>query len=593
VTTGGTETPRGGNRGLRSLLPLALPYWRGFALALGGVVATSLVALLKPWPLKFLIDDVLQVGQGNSRPDSVGTIILGIAAAIVGIALLQGLFSFVKEFFLSAASFRVAFALRRALFAHIQRLSLSFHDRQRTGDMITRVMNDVTKVQELVTDKLLVDGLSSVLQFAGMLVIMLVIDWRLGLIAVAWAPLMVLTSAYFRRRIKEQEKEVRQTEGDVTSLAQETISSIRVVKAFGREDQTTERFEEQTGQMTEVSVKVARLEAMYSWIVTVLTALGLAALCAFGAYQVLAGALSAGTLVVFIQYMRDLQSPLNTLSKLWTKLAKVMVRAERIVEVLAERPTVEDRPGAKRAPRFRGDVRFENVSFGYGGDESVLRDVTLEIKPGEAAAIVGSTGAGKSTLASLLLRLYDPDSGAVLMDGKDVRDYKSDSVVDQIGVVLQESLLFQTTIRENIAYGKPGASLDEIRGSARAAYCLEFVERLPNGFDTVVGERGGTLSGGQRQRIAIARAIIRDAPVLILDEPTTGLDAQSEETVMKALEKLMEGRTTFMIAHKLSTVRRADRIYVIEHGEVAEAGSHEELMSRNGRYARAVQLQRI
>lgn len=581
------------SKALRIFLPFALPYWRGFLLALVGVVATSLVGLMKPWPLKFLIDNVLKVGGNEPQTYSPETIILAIAGAVMGIALLQGLFTYVKEFFLSAASHRVAFGLRRTLFAHIQRLSLAFHDRQRTGDMITRVMNDVTKVQELVTDKLLVDGLSSLLQFTGMLAVMLWIDWRLGMIAIVWAPLIVLASAYFRRKIRDEERGVRQTEGEAASLAQETISSIRVVKAFGRERMAVERFEEQTGTMAEVSVRVARLEAMFSWTMTLLTAGGLAALIFFGAHQVLAGALSAGTLIVFIQYMRDLQSPLNTLSRLWAKLAKVGVRIERIVEVFSERPTVQDRPNAREAPKFEGRIRFENVSFGYDSERPVIHGVSFEAEPGEVAAIVGSTGAGKSTLAGFLLRLYDPDEGQVLIDGNDIRDYKVDSLIEQISVVLQESLLFRASIQENIAYGKPDASFEEIKAAARAAHCEEFIEKLPEGFDTVVGERGGTLSGGQRQRIAIARAIIRDAPILIMDEPTTGLDAESEEAVMKALDRLMKGRTTLMIAHKLSTVSRASSIHVIESGEIVESGTHEELVGRNGRYARAVRLQKV
>jgi len=475
----------------------------------------------------------------------------------------------------------------------MQRLSLAFHDKQRTGDMITRVINDVTKVQELVTDSLLTDGLSSVLQFVGMLTVMFVFDWKLGLVAMVWAPLVVLASTYFRQRIKDEEYHVRQREGNLTSHAQETISSIRVVKAFGRERHAMERFEKQAGEMAEGNVNVERLEARFSWVMTILTASGLAVLVAFGAQQVLAGTISAGTLIVFIQYMKQLQSPMNTLSKLWAKLARVAVRAERIMEVFNEQPAIEEHSRVKASPRLRGEIRLDHISFGYSLEQLVLQDIDIKVDPGEVAAIVGPTGAGKSTLASLILRLHEPMKGAILLDGHDIRDYKLNSYIDQISVVLQESLLFQTTIKENIAYGKPNASFEEIKEAARIAYCEDFIRNLPEGFDTVVGERGGTLSGGQRQRIAIARAVIRDSPILVLDEPTTGLDAESEEIVMRALERLMEGRTTLMIAHKLSTVYRADKIYVLEEGTIAEEGSHVELMAKRGSYARAYQLQAI
>ena len=574
----------------RTLWPYVRPYWRGFLVPVLAITASSGVSLLKPWPFKFLIDNILKDGQPIGQPSAILPLIAAIAVSIVAIAALQGLLNYSKGVFLSAMGQRVAFALRSALFAHIHRLPLAFHDRQRTGDLITRVTSDVTKVQELVTDDLLVGGITNVLQLIGMLIVMLVIDWKLGLIATVSVPMLLVTTRYFRNRIREEEQQVRLREGDITSLAQESISSIRVVKAFGRERFEAERFEEQSGAMLEAGIRVARLEAKFSWALNIITAISLAAMVGFGAYEVLLGVLSVGTLVVFTQYMNDIQGPLNSLSRLSTKMAKATVRAERLAEVLNEEPIVQEYPGSRTAPRFEGKIQFTHVSFRYAPEQYVLRDINFTIEPGEAIAIVGATGAGKSTLVGLMLRLYDPSEGSVRIDGHDIRGYKLDSFVDQISVVLQESLLFRTTIRENIAYGKPTATITEIEEAARLAYCDEFIRKLPKGYDTVIGERGTTLSGGQRQRIAIARALIRDAPILILDEPTTGLDPESEAIVLGAIEQLMRGRTTIMITHKPASASRADLIYVLEQGTLVEGGTHEELNARSGPYARILQL---
>ena len=578
----------GGDRlraAVRLLWPFVRAEWRKVAFALASVLGASGIALLKPWPIKFLVDDVLHVGAHGVRPDASAVTIAAIAGAVVAIAALQGLLGFAETFFLAAAGQRIAFRVRSALFGHLHRLPLAFHDRQRTGDLVTRVTSDVTRVQELVMDDLLVVTATRIFQVTGMLVVMLVIDWRVGLVAMLSAPLTLATSAWFRRRIRAGEGHVRAREGDIASMAQETISSIRVVKAFGRQDHESGRFEATSGDMMQAAVRVARLEAAFGWALTVAAAVSLAAVIAFGAHRVIAGALSAGTLIVFIQYMRDLQSPLSGLSRLTAKLARASVRAERILEVLEEPLGTPARAGAKAAGRLTGAVHFDGVTFGYRPDRPVLRDIDLAIDPGEVVAVVGPSGAGKSTLASLLLALYDPDAGAVRVDGQDLRSFTVESYVAQTAVVLQESLLFRASIRENIAYGRPDASLADIRRAAQVAHADEFVRALPAGYDTVVGERGATLSGGQRQRIAIARAVIRNAPILVLDEPTTGLDAEAEAVVLDALERLMEGRTTLLIAHKLATVRRADRIAVLDAGRIVEHDARDVLLAAGGRFA--------
>ncbi|MDQ3932688.1 MAG: ABC transporter transmembrane domain-containing protein [Actinomycetota bacterium] len=579
---------RSGLHVLTPLLPFVRPHWRGLLPAIAGVIGASLVGLLVPWPLKVLIDDVLRVGRPGA-PLNALRLIVAIALAIIGIAVLSGLASYVKTFFIAATGQRVAFSLRCGLFEHLQGLPLAFHDGQRTGDLITRVTNDVTKVQETLTDDLAVKATTRVIQLIGMFAVILAIDWQVGLVGVAASPVIALTATRYRGRIRDEERRVREHEGDIASLTQESISSIRVVKAFGREGFQTRRFEEESGRMLEAGLEVTRLEGRYSWALNVVTAVGFAAFVSVGALRVLSGALSVGTLVVFIDYFRDLQSPMLSLSKMSAKVAKVRVRAERIVEVLGERPTPTT--GGRKTGRLAGDVRFEGISFAYRAGEPVLRELTLRAAPGEVIGIVGATGAGKSTVISLLLRLYDPQTGRILVDGADVRSYRLESLIEQVAVVLQEPLLFQATIEENIAYGRPQASREEIAEASRLAYCDEFIGRLPNGIQTVVGERGATLSGGQRQRIAIARALVRDAPILLLDEPTAGLDAASEETVLRALGRLMRGRTTLFVTHRLFSVRHADRIYVLDGGRVVEEGTHGELVDHDGLYARAFRIQ--
>ncbi|MGH3316114.1 MAG: ABC transporter ATP-binding protein [Nocardioidaceae bacterium] len=541
------------------------------ALSLGSVLAASGIALLRPWPLKILIDDVLKLEPGTQPQwPEVQTVVFGVALAVLGIALLQGLFSFTQTYWLSAAGERIAARVRSAVFSHLRRLPLTYHDRQRTGDLVTRVTSDVSKAQELVLDDLLVVALARSVQVGGIIIVMLIIDWPVGLVAALTIPLTSMTSAFFRRRLRAKAAEVRNREGSIASMTQETMSSIRTVKALGRHHHLTRQFDDASDDMMAAGIASARLEGRFGWALTVMSALMLALVIIFGSYRVVTGAMSIGTLVVFIQYMRDLQSPLLGLSRFQGKLAKASVRAERILEVLNEPVAVHDSPSAVAAPVLSGHVRLDSVSFSYKPAAPVLSDVSLTLRPGEVVAVVGPSGIGKSTLASLLLRLYDPESGTIYVDGMDLRTLTVDSYIAQTAVVLQETLLFHATVAENIAYGRSGATEEQIVAAAVLADADGFIKTLPHGYDTLVGERGATLSGGQRQRIAIARALVRDAPILVLDEPTTGLDAVAENSVLDALDTLIRGRTTLLITHNESTVRRADRVLRIEGGGLQE-----------------------
>jgi ATP-binding cassette subfamily B protein len=452
------------------------------------------------------------------------------------------------------------------------------------------VTKDVDKVQEFLTEDV-VETAASALKLVGMLGILYWLDWQLSLALTAFLPLFLVAISLYRRRIKQAEGRVRRKEGDISSLAQEALTSIRLVKSYGREQFEEARFEAHSGEALDAGLQVSRAEAAFASVVEVLSAVALAGLVWLGAQRVLSGSLTPGGLLVFIAYFRDFYEPTRSLAKLSGRLSKVSVRAEKIAAVLHEVPTIQDQPDARPAPPLRGQIQFERVSFSYAPGQPVLSDISFEVQPGQVVALVGATGAGKSTLAGLVPRLYDPTAGRVLLDGQDLRTFTLASLQAQISVVLQGALLFRATVRENIAYGRPRARFEEIVAAAKAANAHDFILRLPDGYNTVIGERGDTLSGGQRQRIAIARALVRNTPLLILDEPTTGLDAKAEQVVLEALEHLMAGRTTLVIAHKLSTIRRADSILVLSHGRIVERGTHRELLALGGMYAELYRLQ--
>ena len=547
--------------------------------------------LLKPWPLKIILDHVildkpvpraLRALQGLLPAGKV-PLLLEAAAGIVVIALLGGLFSYFQIFITSSIGYRMVYALRRELFTHLQTLSLAFHTRARSGDLLTKIAGDTNTLKDVFADSIL-KFTSYVLTVAGMLAILAAIDWKIGFIALATLPFLGYSLLHLYRKTKLSVKTQKRQEGQVASRMSEVLSAVPLVQAFARERYEAEQFDAVTQETVRESIRVARLEAAATRSSEIITALGTAAAVLFGAFQVLKGRMLPGDLVLVVGYLTNMYKPIRQLAKLSTDFSKAMASAERISEILDIEPEIVDRPDALPAKGLTGEIVFRDVSFDYGDGRDVLRNVSFAVSPGQRLALVGVSGAGKSTIVSLILRLYEPQRGAILIDGRDIRQYRRASLRRHIGLVLQQSILFGATIRENIAYGKPRATSQEIEAAARAANADEFIRELEHGYDTVIGERGATLSGGQRQRIAIARALIRDAPILILDEPMTGLDGESEGKVREALDRLTAGKTSVIVTHDLQSVADADQVLVLDGGSVVDRGTHAELVERNGRY---------
>jgi subfamily B ATP-binding cassette protein MsbA len=469
-------------------------------------------------------------------------------------------------------------------------MSLAEHDHAQTGDLISRVTSDIGAVQDFINSALL-GMIVNVLTLIGMVGVMLYVNWRFTLIALSIAPVLFVLVYSFTRRIKKASRQVRKKESELVSVVQEVLTSVRVVKAFAREDFEVSRFESQSLENVETALEARSLKAKLSPIVDVMVSIGTCLVLGYGARLALRDQLSAGVLIVFLLYLGKMYKPMRELSKMTDSVSKAIVGYERIQEVLEIEARVSDSPRAKKAPRFKGKIEFAHVTFAYDDQPPVLKDVSFTIEAGQVAAIVGPSGTGKTTIISLIPRFYDPQSGMIKIDGTDIRQYTLKSEREQISFVLQDTLLFHASVWDNIAYGKPDATPEQIVRAAKQANAHEFVEKMPEGYDTIVGERGATLSGGQRQRIAIARAVIRDTPILILDEPTTGLDSTSEEAVLEALDRLMKGKTSIVIAHHLNSIRHADVVFVIKDSELVEQGTHDELMAAEGIYSELFRTQ--
>ncbi len=577
-------------RRLRFLAAYAVPHWRAIVLLCATMLVDIGLDLARPWPLKLVIDNVLGHHAtprflASALPGSITPRGLLIWAAVGTVAVF--LIGAVSKMLYTYQSLRVGqkmvFELASDLFAHLQRLSLIFHSRRPLGDTIQRVTGDSYCVSTLVADAL-VPAVQAVVMLGAMFVIMWTLEPTLTLAALGVLPFLAVVIRYLARPIKDRARESRDYEGKLTSVVEQTLGAAPAVQAFTREKIEERRFRHYADRTVGSYLRSTVAGIWLEISAGVVTAVGTAAIIYLGADLALRGKLTAGTIIVFLTYLGTLYDPLDQLTGTAQTIQGAAADADRVMELFEIEPEIKDRPHAVEA-RVAAPIRYEHVSFGYERGHKALDDVSIEADAGDVVAIVGETGAGKTTLAHLLVRFYDPWEGRITIGGTDIRDFRHESLRRQIALVLQDPFIFPLTIAENIAYGRPDASKDQIVAAARAASADGFISRLADGFDTVVGERGTTLSGGEKQRLSIARAFLKDAPVLILDEPTSALDARTESSLLGALERLMEGRITFIIAHRLSITRRANQIIVLDRGRVIEHGTHQQLLALGGTYA--------
>jgi ATP-binding cassette subfamily B protein len=605
---GRAELPRpaaGPNRFPRVVLShLSEARW-GLLLAALSTLGATAMDLASPWPLKIIFDYIL---LGRPLPFNLPLLtalfseykvaaLLVIAGLMAAIALLGSGFSYAQVYLNARVGYQFVYRLRTELFGHLQALSLAFHYRTKRGELLTKVAGDTATLQEALTSTAL-ELTSEVLTFVGMFAIMFLIDWQLSLVIWLSFPILGVIFWQLQRKLKESAQRQRKNEGRLASRLSEVLTAVLLVQAFGRERYETQRFAAESAGTLEEGIRLARLEAAVSRAVSIVANIGLAMVVVLGVLKALEGQITPGDVLVFISYVKNVFKPLGKITRLSGKLTKAGVSAQRIAEVLNLKPDIQDRPDAIDARRLRGDIVFNHVSFSYDDGHPILTDVSFRLRPGERLALVGASGAGKSTIATLILRLFEPQAGQIFIDGLNVNAYKRHSLRQQIGLVLQDSILFGATVRENISYGDPEATMAQIEQAAKLAQAHDFIRALPQGYDTRIGEMGSTLSGGQRQRIAIARALIKDPPILILDEPTSALDAASKAMVENVLHGLQPGasngsqRSILVIAHNLTTIMDLDQILVLSGGRIVERGTHAELLALGGCYKELFELNR-